>query len=54
MQGDQKVSVYLMITIQKGESNLQSVPHQSPDIDTRLTLTSSVIHNSNYFIMVSD
>jgi hypothetical protein len=23
-------------------------------VDTRLTLTSSVIHNSNYFIMVSD
>ena len=32
IQGDQKVSVHLMITIQKVTSNVQSVPHQSPDI----------------------
>jgi hypothetical protein len=32
VQGDQKVSVYLMITIQKVTSNVQSVPNQSPDI----------------------
>jgi hypothetical protein len=32
MQGDQKVSVHLMITIQEVTSNVQSVPHQSPDI----------------------
>jgi hypothetical protein len=28
----QNVSVYLMITIQKVTSNVQSVPRQSPDI----------------------
>ena len=32
MQGDQKVSVHLMITIQKVTSNVQSVPRQSPYI----------------------
>jgi hypothetical protein len=32
VQGDQKVSVHLMITIQKVTSNVQSVPRQSPDI----------------------
>jgi hypothetical protein len=32
IQGDQKVSVPLMITIQKVTSNVQSVPRQSPDI----------------------
>jgi hypothetical protein len=33
VQDDQKVSVvHLMITIQKVTSNVQSVPHQSPDI----------------------
>jgi hypothetical protein len=31
IQGDQKVSVHLMITIQKVTSNVQSVPRQSPD-----------------------
>jgi hypothetical protein len=31
IQGDQKVSVHLMITIQKVTSNVQSVPCQSPD-----------------------
>jgi hypothetical protein len=32
IQGDQKVSVHMMITIQKVTSNDQSVPRQSPDI----------------------
>jgi hypothetical protein len=32
LQGDQKVSVHLMITIQKVTSNVQSVPRSSPDI----------------------
>jgi hypothetical protein len=32
IQGDQKVSVHLMITIQKVTSNVQSVPRQYPDI----------------------
>jgi hypothetical protein len=31
VQGDQKVSVHLIITIQKLQSNVQSVLHQSPD-----------------------
>jgi hypothetical protein len=62
LQGDQKVSVHLMIIIQKVTSNVPSVPRQSADMaadrqgqgDTRLTLTPSVIHNSKYVIMVSD
>jgi hypothetical protein len=54
IQGDQKASVHLKITIQKVTSNVQIVPRQSPDIDTRLTLTPSVIPNSNYVIVVSD
>jgi hypothetical protein len=60
IQRDQKVSVHLMITIQKVASNIQRTPCQSPDIhhqgqgDTRLTLMPSVIPNSNYIIMVSD
>jgi hypothetical protein len=32
IQGDQKVCVHLMLTIQKVTSNVQSVPRQSPDI----------------------
>jgi hypothetical protein len=32
VQGDQKVSVHLMITIQKVASTVQSVLRQSPDI----------------------
>jgi hypothetical protein len=57
-----------MITIQKVVSNVQSVSRQSHYLaqsdcsstdrqgqgDTRLTLTPSVIPNSNYVIMVSD
>jgi hypothetical protein len=64
-QSDHKVSVHLMITIEKVTSNVQSVLRKSPNIqlsllgsrpgqgDTRLTLTPSVIPNSNYVIMVS-
>jgi hypothetical protein len=33
VQGDQKISVHLMITIQKVTSNVQSVPRQSPDAE---------------------
>jgi hypothetical protein len=51
IQGDQKVSVHLTITIQKVTSNVQSVPHQSPDIYWQ---TPSVFPNSNYVIVVSD
>jgi hypothetical protein len=51
---DQKVSVHMMITIYKVKSNVQSVPRQSPDIQTRLTLTLSVTPNCNYVITVSD
>jgi hypothetical protein len=32
IQGDQKVSMHLMITIQKFTSNIKSVPRESPDI----------------------
>jgi hypothetical protein len=32
IQGDQKVSVQLMITMQKVTNNVRSVPRQSPDI----------------------
>jgi hypothetical protein len=32
VQGDEKVSVHLMITIQKVTRNVQSVPRWSPDI----------------------
>jgi hypothetical protein len=51
--GDQKVSVHLMITIQ----NVTCYVHMSLSclqtfIDTRVTLTQSVIPNSNYVIMI--
>jgi hypothetical protein len=45
-QDDQKVSMYLMITIEEVTSSVQSVPRQSPG--PRLKLTPSVILNSNY------
>jgi hypothetical protein len=60
IQGDQKVSVHLMITMQKVTSNFESVKLTAWQSivrargDTRLTLTPSVIHNFNYVIMVSD
>jgi hypothetical protein len=40
IQGDQKVSVHLMITIQKVTSIVQSVPRQSPDIYSHAELGS--------------
>jgi hypothetical protein len=40
VQGDQKVSVHLMITIQKVTSNVQSVPRHSPDIHWHAELCS--------------
>jgi len=42
-----------MITRQKVTTNVQSVPLQGQG-DTRLTLTPSVIPNSNYVIMIGD
>jgi hypothetical protein len=60
VQGDQKVSVHLMIAIQKvtsyvhlSQSDCLAADRQGQE-DTRLTLTPSVIHNSKYIIMVSD
>jgi hypothetical protein len=64
--GWSKVSVHLMTTIQIDASNVQSsnfhyltksdclAADRQCQGDTRLTLTPSVIHNSNYVIMVSD
>jgi hypothetical protein len=59
-QGDQKVSVQLMISIHTSflthylaQSNCFTANRQGQE-DTRLTLTPSVIPNSNYFIMVSE
>ena len=40
VHGDQKVSVHLIITIQKVTSNVQSVPRQSPDIYSQAELCS--------------
>jgi hypothetical protein len=62
IQDVQKVSVHLIITTQKGTSNVKSVPRQSPDIywhaelfsKTGIILAPSVIPNSNYVIMVSN
>jgi hypothetical protein len=57
IQGHKKVSVDLIITIQKVTSNVQSVPRQSPDVyghGTVFSKTPSVIPNSNLVIMVSD
>jgi hypothetical protein len=62
IRSDQKVSVHLMITIQKvtimlklSPASLQTAwqPTARAKGDTRLTLTPSVIPNSNYVIMVS-
>jgi hypothetical protein len=55
IQGDLKVSVQLMITIQNylAQSDCLVTDCQGQG-DTRLTLTPSVITNSNYVIMVSD
>jgi hypothetical protein len=44
-----------MITIQKVTNNFQNVPVSLQIfVDTRLTLTPSVIHNSNYAITLSN
>jgi hypothetical protein len=52
IQGDQKVSVHLMITIQvMFKMSPASLQGQG---GTRLTVMPSVIPNSNYVIMVSD
>jgi hypothetical protein len=44
IQGDQKVFVHLMITIQKVTSNVQSVPRQSPDIYWHYTNTNAICY----------
>jgi hypothetical protein len=57
VQSDQKISVHLMITIQKVTSKAQSdclAADRQGQGDTRLTLTPSVFPNSNCVIMVSD
>jgi hypothetical protein len=55
LYGDQKVSAHLMIAIQQVTIKVQSFPASLQTfIDTKLTLTPSVIPNSNYVIMVSD
>jgi len=45
LQGDEKVSVHLLITIQKDTDNVQSVPRQSTDIYllTRRTVFSKTV-----------
>jgi hypothetical protein len=58
VQGGQKVSVHLMIAIQKdgyylAQSDCLAANRQGQG-DIRLTLTPYVIPNSNYVIMVSD
>jgi hypothetical protein len=54
VQGDQTVFVHLMITIQLQRMLKESPADRQCQGDTRLTLTPSVIPNSNYVIMVSD
>jgi hypothetical protein len=55
IQGDQKVSVHLMITIQKVTINVQSMAaDRQGQGDNIFTLTPSFITNSNYVTMVSD
>jgi hypothetical protein len=43
IQGDQNVSVHLMITVQKVTSNVQSVLRQSPDIYWHAELCSRIL-----------
>jgi hypothetical protein len=50
---DQKVSVYRMITIYLAQSDCLAADRQDQG-NTGLTLTPSVIPNSNYVIMVGD
>jgi hypothetical protein len=53
IQDDQNVSAHLMITILKTQSVCSATDRQG-HVGTRLTLTLSVIPNSNYVTMVSD
>jgi hypothetical protein len=53
VQGDQKVSVRLMMPHFLAQSDCLAADRKDQG-DTRLTLTPSVIPDSNYFIMVSD
>jgi hypothetical protein len=55
IQDDQKVSVHLIITVRKLQLIFKVTPASYQSfIDTILTLTPSVNHNSNYVIMVND
>jgi hypothetical protein len=54
IQGDQNVSVHLMITIHYLAQSDCLVADCQGQGDTGLTLTPSVISNSNYVIMESD
>jgi len=53
IQDYQKVSVPLRLAIRKVTSNVRSVPRLGQG-DTRLTLTPSVVPNSNYVVVVGD
>jgi hypothetical protein len=48
IQGDQKVSVHLMIIIQKVTSNVQSIPRQSPNIHLNLTAWQPVVRGKGH------
>jgi len=48
IQGDQKVSVHLMITIQKFTSNVQSVPPSPPPVSRHL-LTRRTVFSKTLF-----
>ena len=50
VQGDQKVSVHLMITIQKVTSNAESVPRQSRHLLTRRTVLSKTVFSIACFL----
>jgi hypothetical protein len=54
VQGGQNVYVQLMVTIHSVISNEVSPASLQTVIDTKLTLTPSVIPDSKYVIMVSD
>jgi hypothetical protein len=55
VQGDQKVSLHLMLQYRTLQVKFKmSAADRQGQADTRLTLTPSVIPNSNYVIMVSD
>jgi hypothetical protein len=54
LQGDQNVSVHQMIRVQEHAQSDCLAADRLDQVDTRLTLTPSVIPNSNYVIMVRD